>query len=150
MRLCATSLCEHSGLLVWQCNVQHGSVVGQSGKKDSGHKRCIINQLGSSVQWQASLRHMDRCAEGVAYKPLGADGSSSSPSMFYPVCSDHHILIRTDDTAVVPYINHQGGVQNSLATEWLFLWANSNLLSIWAVHVPGRLRSDSCFLRWYS
>lgn len=51
---------------------------------------------------------------------------------------DRHVLIRTDNTAVVVYINHQGGVclraLQSLARH-LLLWVDQTLLSIQAV--PG-------------
>ena len=56
--------------------------------------------------------------------------------------SNHHVLVRSDNTATVAYINRQGGVRspsmNHLA-EAIHRWAATHLLSIRAAHVPGRL-----------
>ncbi|XP_034780644.2 uncharacterized protein LOC117973223, partial [Acipenser ruthenus] len=59
---------------------------------------------------------------------------------FLPVLSSAHVLIRTDSTTVVAYINHQGG----LRSPWLhciafrlLIWAQANLLSLRATHIPG-------------
>ncbi|CAM4580422.1 unnamed protein product [Leuciscus chuanchicus] len=53
---------------------------------------------------------------------------------------DHHVLIRTDNTELVAYINRQGGVRSSALqrmAQFFLLWANQHFLSIRAVHVPG-------------
>ncbi len=61
---------------------------------------------------------------------------------FLPDILHHHVLTRTDSMTVVAFINHQGVVNSrpllQLARE-LLLWADRHLLSIRAVHVPGRL-----------
>ncbi|XP_058624259.1 uncharacterized protein LOC131535672 [Onychostoma macrolepis] len=61
---------------------------------------------------------------------------------FLPDILQRHVLIRTDSMTVVAFINHQGGVNSrpllQLARD-LLLWADRHLLSIRAVHVPGRL-----------
>ncbi len=51
-----------------------------------------------------------------------------------------HVLIRTDNTSVVAYINRQGGVRSKALCKqaaMLLLWADSRLLSIRATHIPG-------------
>ncbi len=58
-----------------------------------------------------------------------------------------HVLIRTDNTSVVSYINRQGGIRSRALCKQaaiLLLWADSRLLSIRATHIPGLLnrRSD--------
>ncbi len=53
-----------------------------------------------------------------------------------------HVLIRTDNTSVVAYINRQGGVRSKALCKqaaMLLLWADSRLLSIRATHIPGLL-----------
>ncbi|KAA0701345.1 hypothetical protein E1301_Tti024361 [Triplophysa tibetana] len=59
---------------------------------------------------------------------------------FLPVLRDHHVLIRTDNTAVVSYINHQGGLRSrplcKLAHQVL-LWSQEKFLSIRATYIPG-------------
>ncbi len=50
-----------------------------------------------------------------------------------------HVLIRTDNTSVVAYINRQGGVRSKALCKqaaMLLLWADSRLLSIRATHIP--------------
>jgi hypothetical protein len=52
----------------------------------------------------------------------------------------HHVLVRTDNMSVVAYINHQGGVRSgglhAMARD-LLLWAQNNLSSLRAAHIPG-------------
>ncbi len=51
-----------------------------------------------------------------------------------------HVLIRTDNTSVVSYINRQGGIRSKALCEQaaiLLLWVDSRLLSIRATHIPG-------------
>ncbi len=54
----------------------------------------------------------------------------------------HHVLVRTDNTAVVSYINHQGGLRSRhlyrLAHQ-ILVWAQGKLLSLRAVYIPGHL-----------
>ncbi|KAI2666671.1 Transposon Ty3-G Gag-Pol polyprotein [Labeo rohita] len=63
---------------------------------------------------------------------------------FLPLIKDRHVLVRTDNTTVVSYINHQEGIRSrslQRLAERFLLWADRNLLSIQAVHVPG---SQNC------
>ncbi len=53
-----------------------------------------------------------------------------------------HVLVRTDNTATVAYINHQGGLRSrrmSQLAHHLLLWSQKHLRSLPAVHVPGEL-----------
>ncbi|KAI2655594.1 ORF V: Enzymatic polyprotein [Labeo rohita] len=52
-----------------------------------------------------------------------------------------HVLIRTDNTATVVYINHQGGVRSfrmSQLARHLLLWSQHRLKSLRATHIPGK------------
>ncbi|KAI2646282.1 enzymatic polyprotein [Labeo rohita] len=53
-----------------------------------------------------------------------------------------HVLVCTDNTEVVYYINHQGGLRSrplyKLAHQ-ILVWSQDRLLSLRAVHVPGHL-----------
>ncbi|GAA6064854.1 uncharacterized protein LOC113526632, partial [Tachysurus ichikawai] len=66
---------------------------------------------------------------------------------FLPDLGDRHVLVRTDNTAVVSYINHQGGLRSrplyKLARAVL-LWSRDRL-SLRAIYIPGRLnvRADA-------
>ncbi len=46
-----------------------------------------------------------------------------------------HVLVRTDNTATVVYINRQGG----LRARHLLLWSRKHLRSLRAIHIPGLL-----------
>ena len=57
-----------------------------------------------------------------------------------PHIRGRHVLIRTDNTTVVYYINHQGGVRSARllqAARRLLVWAASRLLSLRATYLPG-------------
>ncbi len=61
---------------------------------------------------------------------------------FLPDIQGHHVLIRSDSRSVVTYINHQGGfVSKRLCTltNDLLVWAQNNLRSLKATHVPGKM-----------
>ncbi|KAL0197502.1 hypothetical protein M9458_006042, partial [Cirrhinus mrigala] len=65
---------------------------------------------------------------------------------FLPDLRDRHVLVRTDSTAVVYYINHQGGLRSrplyKLAHQ-ILVWSQDKLLSLRAVHIPGHLSCGS-------
>nr|XP_020444839.1 uncharacterized protein LOC109953712 [Monopterus albus] len=60
---------------------------------------------------------------------------------FAPVLKGRHVMVCSDSTTAVAYINRQGSVRSvqllEIARE-LLLWAHQNLLSIRAVHVPAK------------
>src|SRR4029434_5224115 len=61
---------------------------------------------------------------------------------FLPRLSGQHVLVRTDNTAALAYINRQGGVHSQSLHHWaprLLLWAARHVLSLRAVHIPGHL-----------
>ncbi|KAL0187634.1 hypothetical protein M9458_014733, partial [Cirrhinus mrigala] len=61
---------------------------------------------------------------------------------FLPDLRDRHVLVHTDSTAVVYYINHQGGLRSrplyKLAHQ-ILVWSQDKLLSLRAVHIPEHL-----------
>lgn len=61
---------------------------------------------------------------------------------FLPTVEGHHVLIKTDNTTVVSYINRQGGTRSLpllTLSRSLLLWSEQHLCSIRATHVPGAL-----------
>ncbi|KAI2648193.1 ORF V: Enzymatic polyprotein [Labeo rohita] len=51
-----------------------------------------------------------------------------------------HVLVRTDNTATVAYINRQGGLRSrrmSQLARLLLLWSQKHLRSLRAIHIPG-------------
>ncbi|KAI2665856.1 Transposon Ty3-G Gag-Pol polyprotein [Labeo rohita] len=61
---------------------------------------------------------------------------------FLPDLRARHVLVRTDNTTLVSYINHQGGLGSrplyKLAHQ-ILVWSQDKLLSLRAVFVPGHL-----------
>ena len=63
------------------------------------------------------------------------------------------VLVRSDSTTVVAYINHQGGTHsfNLWKQSWdLFLWASHHAITLEAVHLPGihNTRADAPSRQW--
>ncbi len=61
----------------------------------------------------------------------------------------HHVLVRSDSKSVVTYINHQGGlISKRLCTlaNNLLGWAQTNLRSLKAMHVQGKLNQGADML----
>ncbi|KAL0176639.1 hypothetical protein M9458_028969, partial [Cirrhinus mrigala] len=68
---------------------------------------------------------------------------------FLPDLKGHHVLIRSESMTVVSYINHQGGLSSRhlfTLVKGLLEWAQLNLASLRAVHVPGRLNQGADLL----
>ncbi len=69
---------------------------------------------------------------------------------FLPVLGGHHIIVRTDNMAVVSQgINRQGGSKSRTLdrlARHLLLWSQDKFLSLRAVHVPGVLNLADDFL----
>ncbi len=61
---------------------------------------------------------------------------------FRTLLHEKHILVRSDNTATVAYINYQGGLRSrrmSQLARHLLFWSQKHLRSLRAVHVPGEL-----------
>ncbi len=68
---------------------------------------------------------------------------------FLPFLKGHHVLVRTDNTTVVAYINRQGGLRSlplHMLARKLILWSNANLLSLRATHVQGVMNQGADLL----
>ncbi len=68
---------------------------------------------------------------------------------FLPDLIGRHVLIRSDNMSVVSYINYQGGVSSKrlfILAERLLEWAQLNLRSLRAAHLPGRLNQGADML----
>ncbi len=69
---------------------------------------------------------------------------------FLPVLGGHHIIVRTDNMAVVSHINHQGGSRSRTLdrlARHLLLWSQYKFLSLRTVHVPGILNLAADFVK---
>ena len=68
---------------------------------------------------------------------------------FKPLIQGCHVLVRTDNTTTMCYINKQGGLKSlrlhTLAHR-LLMWCSEHLLSVTACHVPGLLNTGADLL----
>lgn len=68
---------------------------------------------------------------------------------FLPLLRGHHVLVRTDNTTVVAYINRQGGLRSRelhMLARKLILWSCALFPSLRATHVPGTLNRGADLL----
>lgn len=92
------------------------------------HEGRIVNGTWSS---QMQLLHIN-CLELQAV--------SLALRHFLPFLRGQHVLVRTDNTTVVAYINRQGGLRSRrlhMLAHRLIVWSSSHLSSLRATHVPG-------------
>ncbi|KAL0153220.1 hypothetical protein M9458_051474, partial [Cirrhinus mrigala] len=111
-----------------------GPGIGSSLSPRHASDRCIPHRLGGGHEWLLRQSWHINCLEMLAvFRAL---------KYFLPDLRDRHVLVRTDSTAVVYYINHQGGLRSrplyKLAHQ-ILVWSQDKLLSLRVVHIPGHL-----------
>nr|XP_055041436.1 uncharacterized protein LOC129429021 [Misgurnus anguillicaudatus] len=106
-----------------------------------------------------------RCIQhgwGATYNGLAASGVWTAPQLHWQInCRElwavylgllrfatelrgKDVLVRTDNTATVAYINRQGGLRSrhmSHLARHLLLWSQKHLRSLRAIHIPGSLNT---------
>ncbi len=106
------------------------------------HNRCLQHGLGRYMQRAGSLGALDRAPTALAHQLPGAVGSALALRQFRPLLLGKHVLVRTDNTAAVSYINRLGGIRShrmSQLARHLLLWSHTQFKSLRAVHIPGQL-----------
>ncbi|KAI2646275.1 Gag-Pro-Pol polyprotein [Labeo rohita] len=102
----------------------------------------IPHRLGSGHEWPPCPRSVERSPTHVAHNCLEMLAVFLALKHFLPDLRDRHVLVRTDNTSVVSYINHQGGLCSrplyKLAHQ-ILVWSQGKLLSLKAVYLPGYL-----------
>ncbi len=114
-----------------------------------GHDGRINDGLGSGLRRQTGERGVDRRVPLLAHKLPGTQGCLPGFDVFLPVLRGHHIIVRTDNMAVVSHINRQGGSRSRTLdriARRLLLWSQYEFLSLRAVHIPGILNLAADFL----
>ena len=108
--------------------------------------RKVITTDASLMGWGAT--HEGRAARGVWDASMRTAHINYLELMavflalrhFEPLIRGCHVLVRTDNTTTVCYINKQGGLRSNTLhalARRLTLWCHKRLLSIRASHVPG-------------
>ncbi len=144
------SCCRH--LLMWRDPVFLRSGV----RMGAIHRRHMITTDASMTGWGAVFE--GRPASGEWRKEeflfwhincLELRAVFLALKYFLPVLGEHHVIVRTDNMAVVSHINRQGGSRSRTLdrlARHLLLWSQDKFLSLRAVHVPGVLNLAADFL----
>ncbi len=115
------------------------------------HRRHMVTTDGSMTGWGAVFEGRPASGEWTGeflswhINCLELRAVFLALMYFLPVLGGHHIMVRTDNMAVVSHINRQGGSQ-SHTLHSLLLWSQYKFLSLRAVHVPGILNLAADFL----
>ena len=110
------------------------------------HRRQVLSTDASLTGWGAVWE--GRTARGMWQPPwtlehinvLELKAIHLALQRFLPVLQHQHVLVRTDSTVAVYYVNHQGGTRSQRClkvAEALLTWAWPRLSSLRAVHIPG-------------
>ncbi len=104
------------------------------------HDGRINDRLGRGLRRQSGEWGVEGRVPLLAYKLPGTQGCLPGLKYFLPVLGGYHIIVWTDNMAVVSHINRQGGSRSRTLdrlARHLLLWSQDNFLSLKAVHVPG-------------
>ncbi len=89
--------------------LQPGSPPGVGNLTRGGHTRTHRRSAGERCARGCQLRGSGQSSDPVAHKPIGIGSSLLALKEFQAQLERQHVLIRTDNTSVVAYINRQGG-----------------------------------------
>ncbi len=133
------SCCQH--LLMWR-----DPVFLQSGVRMGAiHRRHMITTDASMTGWGAVFEGRPASGEWKEeflfwhINCLELRAVFLALKYFLPVLGGYHIIVRTDNMAVVSHINRQGGSRSRTLdrlARHLLLWSQDKFLSLRAVHVP--------------
>ncbi len=119
------------------------------------HTRKVVTTDASNTGWGAlyegkpTFGHWSKTESSFHINCLEMLAVCRACQFFLPDLIGRHVLIRSDNMSVVSYINHQGGVSSKrlfILAERLLEWAQLNLRSLRAAHLPGRLNQGADML----
>ena len=104
--------------------------------------RRIKRRVGRSLKRAHCQRFLVGSGKQTAHKLFGTKSSISSPKEFQDICAGQIVLVATDNTTVVSYINKEGGMRSGplCALLWRILtWCTRRQVTLKARHIPGQL-----------
>ncbi len=114
------------------------------------HDGRINDRLGRGLRRQTGEWGVEGRVPLLAYKLPGTQGCLPGFEVFSPRSGGgYHIIVRTDNMAVVSHINRQGDSRSRTLdrlARHLLLWSQDKFLSLRAVHILGRLNLAADFL----
>ncbi|KAL0149358.1 hypothetical protein M9458_055396, partial [Cirrhinus mrigala] len=110
-------------------------------------RRIVVTTDASKIGWGATCN--GQAASGVWTGPrlfwhincLELLAVLLALRRFRPMIRGKHVLVRSDNTATMAYINHQGGVRSfrmSQLARHLLLWSQHRLKSLRTTHIPDK------------
>ena len=104
--------------------------------------RRIKRRVGRSLKRTYCQRDLVTTRKQTAYKLLGTKGSLSTLKEFQNLCADKIVLVATDNTTIVSYINKEGGMRSGTICALLrriLTWCARHQVTLKARHIPGWL-----------
>ncbi|KAL0183525.1 hypothetical protein M9458_019221, partial [Cirrhinus mrigala] len=117
-------------------------------------RRKVVTTDASNTGWGAlcygkpAFGLWTKAEAGIHINCLEMLAACRALHFFLPDLKGHHVLVRLDSMTVVSYINRQGGLSSKrlFTLKDLLEWAQLNLCSLRATHVPGRLNQGADML----
>ncbi len=112
---------------------------------DTAHRRKVVTTDASNKGWGALCPAFDLWSEEEStlhINCLEMLAVCQACQIFLPVIRGHHVLVCSDSRSVVSYINHQGSLiskRHCMQANDLLVWAQNNLCSLKATHVPAKM-----------
>ncbi len=117
-----------------------GSRAGSFMSSQNANDRCLSHGLGSDPRRTLESRSVERPASLMAHLRLEMLAVFLALKNVLADLRGHHVLVHSDNTSVVSYINHQGGLRSrpicKLACQ-ILLWSQGKLLSLRAAYILG-------------
>ena len=104
--------------------------------------RRIKRRVGRSLKWAHGKGKLVTSRKQTAHKLSRVKSSSPGIKKFQALCTNTTVLIATDNTTVVAYINKEGGMKSGplCALLWRILtWCTRKQVTLKARHIPGHL-----------
>ncbi len=114
----------HAAMLTCLGNVEGtlvpvpGSHVGSFMSSQDANDRCLSHGLGSDLRGTLKSGSVEGPSSLMAHQPLGDVGCISCLMNFLADLRGHHVLVYSDNTSVVSYINYQGGLRSRPLANW--------------------------------
>ncbi len=119
---------------------------------DTAHRRKVVMTDASNKGWGAlsegkpTFGLWSEEESGLHINCLELLAVCQACQFFLPDIRGHHVLIRSDSRSVVSYINHLASKQLCTKVSNHLVWAQNNLHSLKATHVPGKMNQGADML----
>ncbi len=104
---------------------------------------------GALCEGKPTFGHWSKAEKGFHINCLEMLAVCQACQFFLLDLIEHHVLIRLDNMSVVFYINHHGDLSSKrlfILVECLLEWAQLNLRTLRAAHLPGKLNQGADML----